>query len=604
VHPAFRLARLACTAAAAVITPWMITGGASGLYLAVMPRTIGERLGDSEYLLYYALLLGAGAGGTWLALTALGALWGRGRALVSALAWPLHWYALILLWLGMVGSVGGGIVVLPMMLAPRLFSHQFRTSELVFRQVGRPDEAVLARLGGNSAPVESAEATRAYLAGRYAETAGLYRAAHAARFREALARPRRTGQPAPDFAALVYAQLMAEDLASAELGAQAAMAAQPAWSLPQYIQGHVHARRGRWGEAAGAFERAWRLDRHTNGAAVSWAVALFRSGELPQAVVAFNRALSRDSHRVGLADFLGFLEALEILDRAVRADPANTSQAVLLTLALRYLVIYDPSQAERTEAAAEAVLKIAPEHPEALITLGVLARKRGRLPEAEGFLRRAVAVNRTNPYVWLGLHDTLRSLGREPEALQASREAKALDPAEPLFRQHEAASLLRLKRYAEIPPLLDEALHLEPRNVELWLLLGQARLGMQQRPEAIAAYREGLRVNPASWQLAFNAGYWLLQAGQTPEAIQHYEVAARVGAGDPAVYLTLGRLFRQGGRLSDSARALEQGTRRFPQHADLHLSLCHTYQQMSRTAEADQACTRGRTLARGKGARG
>jgi tetratricopeptide (TPR) repeat protein len=406
-----------------------------------------------------------------------------------------------------------------------------------------------------------------------------------------------TGQDMPAWE-VAYAHLLAADPESAATWAQAAATQETTRADGLYILGHVHRRRGELRQAAAAFEQAWRRERQPVGAAVSWATTLVLLGDLDGARAAFHRAVGTDRYASAMADYLGLLEAVDALTQRARTAPENADVQATLATALWYLVIYDPSQLAACEQAAGAALQHQPDHPDALVALAAMARRRNDLRGAEALYRRAVTAAPRHGYAWrlLALH--LANRGQKEEGLAAARQATALDPTEPFFLEGEAGALWTLGRLKEMSVVAEKLVALTPRDADNWSLLGDAYHASERLDDAKAAYLRSLEYDPALMNSLHHLALISKQQGKPADAIRYYLATISVGTDRPAVFVQLADILREEGHLSDSVTVLQRGLAQFRDYGDLHAALCDTYRAMGKETEAQPACARAAALNR------
>lgn len=141
-------------------------------------------------------------------------------------------------------------------------------------------------------------------------------------------------------------------------------------------------------------------------------------------------------------------------------------------------------QGGRLDEAAKAyagVLRVAPDHADALHLLGVIEAQQGRLDQGLPRLRRAARLSARNPEIRLNLANALLAAGRGDEALQAYRGALKLRPDFREARQGLLRAIARVaafleseNRAGEAVALWREAIGLEPDNAEYWTALARA----------------------------------------------------------------------------------------------------------------------------------
>ncbi|TWA70532.1 Flp pilus assembly protein TadD [Azospirillum baldaniorum] len=221
------------------------------------------------------------------------------------------------------------------------------------------------------------------------------------------------------------------------------------------------------------------------------------------------------------------------------------------------------------------ILDVAPDQPDALHFLGVLAGQVGeqalglqliaraiaQRPEAADMLansgnirrssgqpeaavedyRRAVALQPDFAEAWTDMANALRSLGRSAGAITALERAVASVPTLAIaverlgaLRHEEGRLLVEQGRGTESLRPLARAAELLPLDADVAFLYGNALFAMGLREDSTFAYRNALAITPDFPSAAFNLGIAL--------GVVH--------------------------RLEDSARALERAARLDPRHLD------------------------------------
>ncbi len=157
---------------------------------------------------------------------------------------------------------------------------------------------------------------------------------------------------------------------------------------------------------------------------------------------------------------------------------APTFAASLFGTAVRH---HQGGRLDEAAAAYMSVLRVAPDHADALHLLGVLEAQQGRPDRALPRLQRAAQLSAANPEIRLNLANVLLASGRGDEALQAYRTALGLRPD---FREAHTALLRAIARIGaflesenragEAVPLWREAIALAPDDAGHWVALARA----------------------------------------------------------------------------------------------------------------------------------
>lgn len=202
-----------------------------------------------------------------------------------------------------------------------------------------------------------------------------------------------------------------------------------------------------------------------------------------------------------------------------RADENSAiAQAVQAGVALHRRGLLD--DAERLYA---SVLKLAPDHFDALHLLGVARQQRGDSAEAVRLIGLALKVKANSAEALDNYGQILLHLRRHTEALASFDKALAIAPDQPDFRLNRTTALLELGRHAEALADADHALKLDPRNAVAFAKRGNALSALDRHEEAVASYDRALAIDPALPPALNNRGFSLGALGRTEEALASYD---------------------------------------------------------------------------------
>jgi serine/threonine-protein kinase len=183
---------------------------------------------------------------------------------------------------------------------------------------------------------------------------------------------------------------------------------------------------------------------------------------------------------------------------------------------LLYATRQTPADSEAARAAAERALALAPDHPDAHLSLGdyylyVFDDIRRALKQYRLGLR--TAPNHVPLLASAGRMEQF--LGQWEPALHDIRRAATLDPRSPDAAQSLVYVLLLLRRYADAHPAVDRALALAPANPEFAELKAMIYLAEGNLPGARSVVRAALKqADPASLVVHFGYFwdlYWVLE---------------------------------------------------------------------------------------------
>ena len=217
-------------------------------------------------------------------------------------------------------------------------------------------------------------------------------------------------------------------------------------------------------------------------------------------------------------------------DRRRQEKLAATTGPTPAPFALRHLLEegkehHQAGRLVEAERAYRMALEMAPEHPEALHLMGLLAYRAGRFDLAIDLLRQATGHAPSAPLYWFNLGVVTQRAGHLDEAAQAYRQALSLNR-----RYVEACINLGnvLKDQGALADAVEtyrRALALNSSHADTHNNLGVAFKEQGQLDAAIASYRHALRLAPAHIEALNNLGLALMECEAIDEAVASFEQA-------------------------------------------------------------------------------
>ena len=171
------------------------------------------------------------------------------------------------------------------------------------------------------------------------------------------------------------------------------------------------------------------------------------------------------------------------------------------------------------------VLKVRPDHFDALHLAGLIKLQSGKAGAAYAFIEAALKVNPQEPHALTNLGMALAALNRDEEALAAIDRALALLPDSFEALNNRGNVLLKLNRPADALAAFDRVSMLEPRHLGARINRGNALAALSRFDEAVAQYDSVLAVHPTHAETHCNRGNALSGQGRYPDAIAAYDRA-------------------------------------------------------------------------------
>ncbi|WP_207459105.1 tetratricopeptide repeat protein [Azospirillum sp. SYSU D00513] len=276
-------------------------------------------------------------------------------------------------------------------------------------------------------------------------------------------------------------------------------------------------------------------------------------------------------------------------------SPAASSPAQASALLAQAVGHHQAGRYREAEEGYRAVLKDAPNNPDALHLSGVLALQMGQPAAALELIGRAIA---RLDGVW-DFHDNhgnaLAALGRHAEAAQAHRHAARLRPDAPAARFNLGNALQALEQPAEAVQAFRAALILRPDYAKAWYNLGNAlrilgHAGGTGRTDdaAIAAFARAVTLAPAMAEARTNLGDALAGRGRLDAALAQHRAVVALRPEDGNAHYNLGAMLQQRGAFESAELAYREAIRHAPRHAAALNNLGSVLKRLGRHAQAEQ----------------
>ncbi len=156
------------------------------------------------------------------------------------------------------------------------------------------------------------------------------------------------------------------------------------------------------------------------------------------------------------------------------------------------------------------------------------------------------------------------------KAVEAYRATLVYDPKSALVRARLAAELIKQGNLAEARSLCEEAIKLDPKYPDSYLLLAGVEVAAKEYVAALETYRKVLKQEPKNKDALLYYGVTLAETGKTAEAVKVLENLVAIkdteeSSVDQAVgYFYLAKVQAQAGHLDSAIAALEQSLKKRP----------------------------------------
>ncbi|NJO39609.1 MAG: tetratricopeptide repeat protein [Cyanobacteria bacterium CRU_2_1] len=198
--------------------------------------------------------------------------------------------------------------------------------------------------------------------------------------------------------------------------------------------------------------------------------------------------------------------------------------------------------------------------------------------------RRALQLNPDSAWSYSNLGEALSQQGQAEGAIAAYQVAVMLKPASSQFHCCLGNALIRGGRVDEAIDYLRRAVELDPESSKAYCSLGEALL-RQGCSEAVNEFQKAIDLNPGCWEAYVYLGNLQAQQQQWETAIEHYQCALAIHSTSAIVFCYLGNALARQQQWEAAIEHyrhvlnLELASIRHPGISLLHSHLLHSYVQ-------------------------
>ncbi len=276
--------------------------------------------------------------------------------------------------------------------------------------------------------------------------------------------------------------------------------------------------------------------------------------------------------------------------RAVAEPPVRPdAEATRLAEAVR---LHNEGQIDRAAALYTEILRIEPDHADALHLLGLVAHQSGRPGEALDLLRRSLMKNGTIAVWHANLGLVLMGLAEFDAAAESFRQAATLDPELEDAHCQLGNALYWAGRTGEAIGILSTAIGRTPRFHRAVNNLGYILERSGQMERAAVCYRKAISLDPGYAEAHNNLGNVLHSQGRHEEACQSYREALLHKPGFPEALSNLGNTLRARAMFDEAIANCQQSIALRPGYVEVHINLGNAYKDKGLVSLAESSYLR------------
>jgi len=257
---------------------------------------------------------------------------------------------------------------------------------------------------------------------------------------------------------------------------------------------------------------------------------------------------------------------------------------------------HQSGQIETAEAIYLKILDIAPNNPDALHLLGLVAHSREDYEKAEKLIAKAVELSPNSPTYHSNFGAVLHAQKKTDQAVAEYRKALSIDP-----NYQEAQSNLDMivktwisngfslqcqGKFAEALPFYEKAVEFVTNDALVYLNLGICFHSTEKPDEAMSAYRKTIELNPMQPDVYMNLGLLLQNMKRAEEAIATYQKAIEAKAENPDAYNNIGICLQNTGKPLQAIAAYQKSIELKPDNVGAYLNMGNSLRMAEQFEEA------------------
>jgi tetratricopeptide (TPR) repeat protein len=244
----------------------------------------------------------------------------------------------------------------------------------------------------------------------------------------------------------------------------------------------------------------------------------------------------------------------------------------------RGLAQHQAGNLAEAEACYREILRLEPDHPDALHLLGVAAQQNGDYAQAERLIQSAIARNPGATDYHNNLGNTYRLQGDHDRAISSYRQAIALDASHFEALHSLATSLADHGEFDEAEKYFLVVLRIQPDHADALYNFANAKLNQGEAAAAVELYRNAIDLQPGCAAYHFNLAHALQRLTRLTEAADEYQETLRIAPDDFEATYNLGIVLHELKEFAQAADAFRGALALKPDLAEAMSNLAATLQ--------------------------
>jgi len=232
------------------------------------------------------------------------------------------------------------------------------------------------------------------------------------------------------------------------------------------------------------------------------------------------------------------------------------------------------------------ILRIEPEHAEALHFLGVIAHQRGQSDVAIQLMKRSIEREPGTAIYFVNLGQVLEAKGELSEAIRNYRTGALLDGGLEDAHRRLGDALYKLGNLKDAAVSYAQVLKIKPDCHRTINCLGSILQKVGKLEQAIVFYQKAISLKADFAEAHNNLGTALKAMGRLDDALASCKKAILNGPGFAAAHINLGDILIARGDFKQAVETLQEGIALQPDSFEAHLNMGNAYRGLGMLSEA------------------
>jgi protein O-GlcNAc transferase len=263
-----------------------------------------------------------------------------------------------------------------------------------------------------------------------------------------------------------------------------------------------------------------------------------------------------------------------------------TQQLQVASLLDQGLILINQGKLNESIVLFEAILKIQPNHFDAIQLLGLVLAQLKQYPQAVALLTKAISINPYYADAHSNRGNVLQELQRLDEALVSYDKAISINPNHADAHSNRGITLQKLQRLDEALVSYDKAISINPNHVTFYSNRGNALQELHRLDEALVSYDKAISINPNYADAYSNRGNALKELQRLDEALASYDKAISINHGHADAYYNRGIVLQELQRLDEALASYDKAISINSNHAASYSNRGNALQELQRLDEA------------------